>query len=307
MGADIFVELKSMTRLSTVYLNLSDFYSKTGNAEKSREYAEKAFEIGQSHKLKKAAMNAAEKLHELYLNKNDQDKACHYGMIQYQMKDSLGLEESMIQLTKLELQYEFEKKNQQNQLTQQRKDFLTIILIISLVLIITLILLLMARQKIKSKNVQLAKQKLQDEVDYKNKELTLNVINLIRKNEIITGISNRLMKIIHEKVPANTKESIIKIAHDLQKSTEEEIWEEFELRFKQVNGDFYDRLTKKFPELKPSEIKICAFLRLNLSSKEICKMTGQQITSLEVARHRLRKKLGITNTQTNLVSFLSQI
>jgi len=153
----------------------------------------------------------------------------------------------------------------------------------------------------------LAKQKLQDEVDYKNKELTLNVINLIRKNEIITGISNRLMKIIHEKVPANTKESIIKIAHDLQKSTEEEIWEEFELRFKQVNGDFYDRLTKKFPELKPSDIKICAFLRLNLSSKEICKMTGQQITTLEVARHRLRKKLGITNTQTNLVSFLSQI
>lgn len=180
-------------------------------------------------------------------------------------------------------------------------------MIISLVLIIALVLLLLSRQKIKARDVLLARQKLQDEVDYKNKELTLNVMNLIRKNEIISEISKRLMKIEPETVPAGAKDSIIKIAHDLQKSTDEEIWEEFELRFKQVNGEFYDRLMKKFSELSPSDLKLCAFLRLNLSSKEISKMTGQQITSLEIARHRLRKKLGISNTQTNLVSFLSQV
>jgi tetratricopeptide (TPR) repeat protein len=307
MAADIFIELNSMTRLSTVWLNLSEFYSKTGNAANSVEYAEKAFEIGQSHHLKKAVMNAAEKLHGLYLKKKDLNQAYHYGMIHYQMKDSLGLEESMIKLTKLELQYDFEKKKQENQLVQQRKDFLIILLIFGLVLIIVLILLLLARQKIKARDALLTRQRLQDEVDFKNKELTINVMNLIRKNEIITEISNRLMTIEQEDVPAGTRNSIIRMAHDLQKSTDEDIWDEFELRFKQVNGEFYDRLTKKFPDLSPGDLKLCAFLRLNLSSKDICKMTGQQITSLEIARHRLRKKLGISNTQTNLVAFLTQI
>jgi len=159
----------------------------------------------------------------------------------------------------------------------------------------------------KAKNDRLAKQKLQDEVDFKNKELTLNVMNLIRKNEILSDISSRLMLIENEAVKDETKNAIIRIAHDLQKNTEDEIWEEFELRFKQVHGQFYERLMQKFPDLSPNDLKLCAFLRLNITSKEICKMTGQRISSLEIARHRLRKKLGISNTQTNLVTFLAQI
>ncbi len=306
-GATIFEELNNLIMLSASYINLSDYYDETGNEEKSLQYAEKAFSIGQANGLKKIVKNAAEKLHSIYLKKDDLKNAYKFGMIQYQMKDSLGLEESMTKLSKLELQYDFEKLNQEEKLLQQRKDFITIIIIITLSLFVILVLLLMSRQKMKARNDRLAKQKLQDEVDFKNKELTLNVMNLIRKNEILSDISNRLMLIENEAVKDETKTAIIKIAHDLQKNTEDEIWEEFELRFKQVHGQFYERLMQKFPDLSPNDLKLCAFLRLNITSKEICKMTGQRISSLEIARHRLRKKLGISNTQTNLVTFLAQI
>ncbi len=305
-GVAIFKEINSMVMLSAAYLNLSEYYRKTGDEEKSLEYAEKAFKIGQENGLKKTVMEAAEKLHAIYLKKDDLKTAYRFGMIRYQIKDSLGLEESMIKLTKLELQYGFEKQNQENKLVQQRKDYLVIILIICLFMIIVVVFLLMARQKIKSKNIRLSRQKLQDEVEFKNKELTLNVMNLIRKNEILAEISNRLMLIEKETVEEGTKKAIITIARDLNKSSEEEIWEEFELRFKQVHGEFYDRLMRKFPDLSPSDLKLCAFLRLNMTSKEIGKMTGQRLKSLEIARHRLRKKLGISNTQTNLVTFLAQ-
>lgn len=306
-GAVIFEELNNIVMLSNSYLNLSEYYKRTGNDEKSLHFAEKAFLLGRSNGLKKIVKDAAEKLHNFYVRKNDLKNAYKYGMIQYQVKDSLGLEESMTKLSKLELQYNFEKKNQEEQLIRQRKDFITIIIIISLILAMIIVLLLMARQKMKAKNDRLMKQKLQDEVDFKNKELTLNVLNLVRKNEILSDISGRLMLIESEAVKEETKNAIIKIAHDLQKSTEDEIWEEFELRFKQVHGEFYEKLMEKFPDLSPSELKLCAFLRLNITSKEICKMTGQRLSSLEIARHRLRKKLGISNTNTNLVTFLTQI
>jgi len=307
LAAAIFEELNNMVMLSASYINLSDYYDETGDEEKSLQYAEKAFSIGQVNGLKKIVKNAAEKLHNIFLKKDDLKNAYKYGMIQYQMKDSLGLEESMTKLSKLELQYDFEKQNQEEKLVRQRKDFITIIVIITLSLAVILVLLLMSRQKMKAKNDRLAKQKLQDEVDFKNKELTLNVMNLIRKNEILSDISGRLMLIENEAVKDETKNAIIRIAHDLQKNTEDEIWEEFELRFKQVHGQFYERLMQKFPDLSPNDLKLCAFLRLNITSKEICKMTGQRISSLEIARHRLRKKLGISNTQTNLVTFLAQI
>ena len=86
-----------------------------------------------------------------------------------------------------------------------------------------------------------------------------------------------------------------------------EVWEEFEYRFQNVHEEFYQNLKKKFPDLTPAEIKLAAFLRLNMNTKEIASITNQSVNSLETARYRLRKKLGITNQEVNLVNFLLDI
>ena len=94
---------------------------------------------------------------------------------------------------------------------------------------------------------------------------------------------------------------------DLQNVMDKEVWEEFEFRFQQVHRSFYENLQSRFPELSPAEIKLAAFLRLNMTTKDIASITGQSVKSLEVARARLRKKLGITNQDINLVNFLLEI
>jgi DNA-binding CsgD family transcriptional regulator len=66
-------------------------------------------------------------------------------------------------------------------------------------------------------------------------------------------------------------------------------------------------LRKQYPQLSPADEKLCAFLRLNMSSKEIAAITQQSIKSVEVARARLRKKLNLTNTSSNLVTHLSNL
>ena len=132
-------------------------------------------------------------------------------------------------------------------------------------------------------------------------------MGLVKKNKILSEIADKLMDIKKNAVKEETKSAIIKIARELHLNTDDEVWDEFEIRFKQVHGEFYEKLISQFPDLSPNEQKICAFLRLNMTTKEISDLTGQRIHTLEVERTRLRKKLGITNTKTNLVSFLSKI
>jgi DNA-binding CsgD family transcriptional regulator len=83
-------------------------------------------------------------------------------------------------------------------------------------------------------------------------------------------------------------------------------WDEFEIRFHQVHQDFYKKLSEKIPNLTPNEKRLCAFLRLNMTTKEIAGITFQSIKSIQVARTRMRKKMDIERDE-NLISFLQDL
>ncbi len=137
--------------------------------------------------------------------------------------------------------------------------------------------------------------------------MVLNVMSLMKKNEMLAELSEKIVVIEKETTSRESKDIIKKIANELQKSQSDEIWKEFSVRFRQVHGEFYDKLLEKFPTLSPNELKLCAFLRLNMSTKDIAELTGQRVSSLETARYRLRQKLGIANSDVNLITFLSSL
>jgi DNA-binding CsgD family transcriptional regulator len=97
------------------------------------------------------------------------------------------------------------------------------------------------------------------------------------------------------------------IIFDIQRSMDSEIWKEFEVRFQQVHSEFYKKLNKQFPDLSANEKKLCAFLRLNMSTKDIAALLHRSENSISVARTRLRKKLNITNTDIELINFLTNL
>ena len=129
---------------------------------------------------------------------------------------------------------------------------------------------------------------------------------LIRKNELINNVAERLLG-LQQNFQQESQKIIHDIVLDLQKEADNDSWKEFELRLNQVHSEFYKNLRKQCPELSPAEEKLGAFLRLNMSSKEIAAITQQSIKSVEVARARLRKKLNLTNTNSNLVTYLSNL
>ena len=257
--------------------------------------------------FKETIAGSAGLLHKVYLAKKDTIRAYRFSQLETQWNDSLSLGEKQKTLARLELQYQFEKREQQVRIQKQRQNFFIIILSLSVVFSILLIILLWSRYRLKEKKALLEKQNLEQDLEYKKKELTLNVMSLMKKNEMLSDITKKVIQIKNDSAQEETRSALKKVINELRKSTDEEILKEFSLRFKEVHSDFYDTLLKKFPALTPSELKLCAFLRLNMTTKEIAELTGQQISTLENARYRLRQKLGISSSDVNLVTFLTQL
>ena len=216
------------------------------------------------------------------------------------------------------MEYEKEVREQQLQLqfrkTIQKRNL--ILFIGSGILLISFVIILLLRLRVeqqKKKRVEAEKKQAVLEkvtVDLKlesqTREMTMNVMNLIRKNELMLEFSNRLVLIGKNTEDGRTGSEIMQLITLMEQTTNNNVWEEFELRFRQVHNSYYERLLAKFPDLSPGDLKLCALLRLNLSTKEICELSGQRPSTLDMARYRLRKKLGLS-PQDNLVTFLSQV
>ena len=160
--------------------------------------------------------------------------------------------------------------------------------------------------ELESKHLNLEKEKLTEQIDFKNRELATNVMYLLKKNELITNISEKLIKSKLDFKKEN-QQIIQEIIFDLRSNMDTDSWAEFEAHFTQVHTDFYTKLNEQFPNLTANEKKLSAFLKLNMSTKDISSITYQSVKSISVARSRLRKKLNIESEEINLVNFLSQL
>ncbi len=210
------------------------------------------------------------------------------------------------------MQYEFDKELKQREIeqakqdaVQKRKDLIYIMLISGGFLAAIILFLLFRLQINKNKRINLHRKNLISDLDFKNKELTTNVIYLLKKNEFIINISDKLKKSRYDFKPENRK-TVDDIIRELEQGSKGDVWKDFEVRFQEVHAGFYKRLNEQFPDLSPNELKLCAFLRLNMSTKEISTITFQSPKSINMARFRLRKKMRMKNYD-NLVTFLGQL
>lgn len=220
-------------------------------------------------------------------------------------KDSLMNQQSLKEISNLEVQQKIDVIEGEYMLQQQKDKFQLRLLIFGFVAIVVMAVLVIILFNNQRKRVQLQNENLEKDLDYRNKEMATNVMYLVRKNELINNVAKRLLNLKENLREAN-KGPVSSIIYELQTEVDKEVWTEFEMRFQQVHSNFYDNLRDAHPDLTPSEERLCAFLRLNMSSKEIAAITHQNAKSIEVARARLRKKLNLTNTDTNLIAYLSE-
>ncbi|HAM97891.1 MAG TPA: hypothetical protein DCQ26_04710 [Marinilabiliales bacterium] len=301
-----FIKLDNHTRLAECLLNIGYCYYIQNDTEKCIINLKNALSEGQIIGQYKVINAASKTLNQLYLNKKDTVNAFKYLIIVNASNDSIYSMQKQKVLTKLDLQYNYDKKEFQRKLAQQNKNTVMFIIIFSLVFGIIILGLVFSKHKLKSNFLKLEKEKIESELSLKNKELTINLIALIKKNELLSSISNKLIELEKKTKGSEAKDIVNQISHEFRGSTDDKMLEEFSIRFQEVHVGFYENLLSSYPDLTKNELNICAYLRLNMSTKEISELTGQQISSIDQARYRLRKKLNISNSETNLVSFLSK-
>ncbi len=175
---------------------------------------------------------------------------------------------------------------------------------------ILVFIVLLQKSRLKRRIAENQKAKLEQEIiskelNAKTKELTTSVMYLAKKNEFINLISQKL-KLLKFSISNDKQEIITQIIKELDNSSIDDSWKEFETLFMKVNSDFYTSISRSFPHLTSNDLRLCAFIRLNMSNKEISALTFQSVDSLKMARHRLRKKLNLESSE-NLISFLNKL
>ncbi len=154
----------------------------------------------------------------------------------------------------------------------------------------------------------LRNDQLEKEVQFQKKELASATMHIMQKGEMINSIREDLAKAIQKNAdPAQVKKDIEKIIRMLQQdSILDDSWEQFTLHFDQVHSNFLKNLREKYPHLTNYDQKICAYLRMNLSTKEIATLMNISVRGVEGSRYRLRKKLDIPKEE-NLVKFIQRV
>lgn len=142
-------------------------------------------------------------------------------------------------------------------------------------------------------------------MESKKRELTSSALRLIQISEMNNSLIDELEKVYEHTSPKGA-ELLKNIISQFNINSGINVWKEFEARFENVFESFYDGLNSRNFDLTPGEKKLCALLRLNLSSKDIAALTFQNSQSVDMARYRLRKKLNL-NPEENLVDFLMKI
>jgi tetratricopeptide (TPR) repeat protein len=222
------------------------------------------------------------------------------------LQDSSNRIRNYQNLLALEMKYNYERQVQEHQVKLQRQRIFLISGAMVAGLVLMLLLVLYQKQRIKLQNTKLEKKIQDDKVERLNRELALHALNLVRLNERKVSFIESLK----EKFPVLKKENRDIIQHviaGLADDQHESGWKEFEIRFTEVHHEFYAKLSRINPNLTLNEKRLCAFLLLDMTSKEISSITGQSVRAIEQARTRLRKQLGITNQNASLSAFLSSL
>ncbi len=161
------------------------------------------------------------------------------------------------------------------------------------------------RKALEQRELELAKK--QAELDYRNRELTSFTLFITQKNKLLSSISESLEKLYLD-VDNPLREKMKKLQTYIEQNIDQEAdWQGFQMYFQEVNPDFFTDLSAKNPSLTQNDLKHCAYVKMKLSNKEVANLLHISPKAVEVARYRIKKKLGLDSRAQKLIDFLERM
>jgi len=157
------------------------------------------------------------------------------------------------------------------------------------------------------KIVKLKNEQLQSDLAAKSRELANSAMNLVYKNELLQKIRDELLNLRDNHGKPLKDDQLRRIQKVIDEGlNDERDWNIFERSFNEAHENFFKRLKSNYPDLVPNDLKLCAYLRMNMSSKEIASLLNISLRGVEIRRYRLRKKLNLPHDK-GLSEFLIEL
>lgn len=307
---------------SMIYILWGQVMEKTGDMNQAGAFYYSAYRLALQTEGLSHIKHASARLSDYYKAINKPDSAIYYATISERYDNKQRIRQAGEELARLELLSQFRQTQAMLSREYERKTRLYTIASLLLLLLIILMYVLYNRTKKRYSDTAKEKNVLAESFQKTKKEsetLKIKVVEAERENMLRTlqmaQSKEKLRQIIREasvdassngEEPGNSKSAdqlttaLKKSLYELKWSHGDRMWKEFETKFKAGYGDFDERLNDKYPDLTANERRLCAFIRMDMNTKEIATITGQTKRAVEIARSRLRKKMNLTGTGTNL-------
>ncbi len=308
--AEAFFQTNDPSYLTVIYYLIGEVHKLKGNFDESVKHYKESLKFSKMYNkhLGYKQFNY-EVLSQLYYNNGDFKEAFHYKNSAQELNEKIFGRSSKNNKHLIEIKdsYRLQKEKEKallkesriEKLENQKRIGILQNILMGVVVVFMLMYGILFFRNLRRKH-QLEKEKTNEVMKLKNRELTASALQLIEKEKFIVKLKESISKsdTIDERAIQN-------MINGFQNSPGGN-WKEFEARFTSVNQSFYDKIRTKYPDLGQTDLKLCALVKLGFSSKEMASLLGITIESAHTSRYRLRKKLKLKKGM-NLVDFMSAI
>ncbi len=315
----IYKKTNDIMGLTDLYILMGNEYLKSSNVTKAFNSYKNAYEYSLKNNHWKQIKQSSLGLSKVFEYKKDFQKSFEYISIYAQYNDSIIKKRMNDELFDLQSHFirsikekEILIKDSDIELLKNEREINKLkqnMLILGVIILLVLAAFTVVRLRFKVKKEKLINQKdrqlhkvqqnlLQVELNSKDKDLTNFALHLVQKNKALKQLKTDLNKLSasdNDELNRKLKELSIHVQQSLQINKD---IEEFQHKVDIAYDDFFRKLQTKFPSLTNNEKRLCALLRLNLSTKEISSLNNTSIKAVEMGRYRLRKKFNIKNKQS---------
>lgn len=308
---DFLDENKDTREFCSRYNTLGFICFKSEKYDLAESNYKKALALSKEYGILIDINNNYQYLYKIAELRNKYEDALAYFKLYKNTSDSLFNVNQARKFVNIERSYKVDKKIKDREIALQKAKNSNVImfstLLISIVILLFVLIFISMRNKknkLRQEKMSLERQMLEENMICQKKELTSTMISLREKSSFMDEVVCEF-KLALDLPPNKREKAVLGVVKNIELNKNNSMFDELDYRFEQLNSDFFNSLTTTFPNLTSNERKLIAFLKLDLNTKEISFITKQSPHSINVARTRLRKKLGIANKDISFMVFFN--
>ncbi|WP_300673524.1 tetratricopeptide repeat protein [Soonwooa sp.] len=305
-------KIENPKAFSLVYFYLINYYNSVGLHDKALGYVKKMDQYTNKANPNFVYRDLLWATYNTYLDQKDYKNAAYSFKTYDSIREQLNIEEKAVSVERTKLKHDYESQKKIDELIQDKRQSYYIAGAIFLLLCIVISVLAVINYRNKVSKLELEKllqvartNKLEIENHMKEKQLVYKSIEQSKIEEIFKSI---MEQIDHLKLKVQNQKIVDEISHiilEIKTNMKTNSWEEFEHHFVNIHESFYKNLEAKHPDLTTYDRRLAAMILLKLSTKEISNLLNVTPKTIENSRTRLRKKLNLTNTQSDIYQYLN--